>query len=665
MSSNIDFLPRLRGALQRAYAFMSVPSGRPELIKAQYSAFQQQMPLLYFILLTNTWIMVGAFAGKAPHLLTFGMPVALTLLCALRVKSWWQSRQRPLRADWARAELVRTNMLSWMLAGAFCWWAIWLFPYGTVPMQMQIAFFMASTAIGCLFCLSHLRSAAIAVMIIFKMTFVSFFASTGDATFIALAINAVLICAAMFVILLYNYRDFTALVESRRVLQEQQAKTLALSDENFRLANLDSLTDLPNRRSFFSALQKRISSGDAGNTVILGVLDLDGFKPINDTYGHPVGDALLCRLADRIVHVGGEDIQLYRLGGDEFAILFEARDIDQAQLLGSRICQAVREPFAMTACTARISGTMGLASYPDMAGDSSELFERADYAMYRAKRGEGRGEVWVFTEQDEGEIKRGSILETALKGADLEAELSMVFQPIVDIKTSRTVGFEALARWNNPELGRVSPYEFIPSAERAGLIGEVTIVLLRKALAAAETWPSHMRLSFNLSVADIASPENLLRITSIIGQSDISPHRIDLEITETAMVKDFASFMTAVAALKSIGVCISLDDFGTGFSSLRQVHQLPLDKLKVDRSFVTDVDKNLSSQKIIRSLVALCDDLKLDCVIEGVETADELDAIRELGCQLVQGYYYSKPLASDDVRTFLDREGQSRVRAGL
>lgn len=664
MSRGRNFLGPVQGWLQSACAFFSVPQNKPELVKAQHSAFQQQMPLLYLILLINTWILVTAFVGSAPELRTFGVPIALTVVCVARLIGWWRRRDQPVGPAKARSDLVKTNILAWILAGTFSWWALSLFPYGTVPMQMHIAFFMVTTVVGCLFCLSHLRSAAMGVMVIFNSAFVGFFASTGDTLFVSLAVNAALICAAMAVILLFNYRDFTSLVESRRVLQEQQAKTLALSNENFRLANLDSLTNLPNRRSFFSTLRERIEEDD-GSKVILGVLDLDGFKPINDTYGHPVGDALLCHLADRITYVGGDAVQLFRLGGDEFALLFNTGDIDEAKRIGARICHSVRDPLRLTACTARISGTMGLAVYPDMAKNGTELFERTDYAMYRAKRGDGRGDVWVFTEQDEAEIKRGSVVETALKGADLEHELSMVYQPIIDIRSNRTVGFEALARWTNPELGTVSPVEFIPAAERAGLIGDVTIVLLRQALAAAESWPSNIRLSFNLSVVDIASAENLLRITSIIGQSTVSPQRIDLEITETAMVKDFSSFMAAVGALKSIGVCISLDDFGTGFSSLRQVHQLPLDKLKIDRSFVMNVDQNRSSQKIIKSLIALCEDLQLECVVEGVETVDELNAIKELGCELVQGYYYSRPLAQDAVGVFLKQEvGKKNWKAG-
>ena len=500
---------------------------------------------------------------------------------------------------------------------------------------------------------SHLRSVAIAVMATVNLAFVGFFALTGEATFVALAINMVLACA-MLIILLCNYRDFNALVESRLVLQEEQAKAVALSNENFRLANLDSLTNLPNRRSFFSTLGERIERQQAdGSRIVLGVLDLDGFKPINDTYGHPVGDALLRRLVDRLQHRGGDGLQVFRLGGDEFAILFASSDIAEARTVAESICVALREPVRLDACTVRISGTMGLAVYPDMASDGNALFERADHAMYRAKRSTGRGEVWLFTAEDEAQIKRCSVIETALRAADLEQELSVMFQPIVDINTHKAIGFEALACWNHAELGQVPPLEFIPIAERAGMIGTLTIVLLRKALTAAETWPEHLRLSFNLSVFDIASAESLMRITATIGQSRVSPARIDLEITETAMAKDIAAFMAAVATLKRIGVGVTLDDFGTGYTSLRQMHQLALDTLKIDRSLVRNVDQNQSSQKIIMSLVSLCNDLKLACIIEGVETPGEFDTVRGLGCQLAQGHYYSRPMAPQAIEEFL------------
>lgn len=648
------------GALiSRVRDFLSVPADKPALALAQYRAFQQQVPLLYCVLLSNVWVLAASYVGSAPPVLTFSLPLVLTAVCYLRLSMWWSSRSRERDAADARRELIRTNFLAWALSAAFSGWALGLCQYGSFSMQMHVAFFMAITTVGCMCCLSHLRSAALAVMATCTGSFVVYFGSTQHPTFSAMALNVLLVCVAMLVILLVNYRDFNALVESRQVLQEERSKAIDLSEQNLRLANLDSLTGLPNRRSFFSTLQSMVDrEKEDGGRVILGILDLDGFKPVNDTYGHAVGDALLCRVVDRMVEVAGNDILVFRLGGDEFALLFQSSDVPGARTLAGSVCSALRAPFVLANCTVRLSSTMGLAISPDMARDANELYERADYAMYRAKRSAGRGEVRVFTADDEAEIKRSGVVEQALKTDDLEAELWMVFQPIVDITTDRTIGFEALARWDHPVLGQVSPAEFIPIAERAGLINKITLILLRKALASAGRWPDGMRLSFNLSALDVASPESLLRIAAAIGQSRVSPRRIDLEITETAMVSDVSAFMAAVDTLKRIGVGISLDDFGTGYSSLRQVHQLPLDKIKVDRSFIASIDQNLAGQKIVKSLLMLCEDLNLSCVIEGVETRKELEVIRGLGCRWVQGYYYGHPMEEAEISEHLSRAGQ-------
>ena len=633
---------------------MSIPQDMPELLLAQYRAFSQQLPLMYVILMSNSWILAISYLHAAPLSLSVACPVALTVVCAARLLGWWNGRKVQVTPATAGAALKRTNLLSGLLAAGFSAWAISLYPYGDAAMQSHVAFYMAITVIGCIFSLVHLRPAALTVAVVVNTVFVVFFISTGNPTYIAMAINVVMITGSMLVILLVSYRDFTALVASRQALELTQQKTLALSNENFRLANLDSLTELANRRSFFSRLDAAVAqAASTGGVMTLGILDLDGFKPINDTYGHPVGDALLVQLADRLSAACGRHAEPFRLGGDEFALIFSGTDIAEVMEHAYDICAAIRAPFVLRNCTARISSTIGLATYPALASNSQELFERADYALYQAKRSSGRGEAWLFTEADEANIRRSSVVENTLKGANLDDELSLMFQPIVDVRTGQPVGFEALARWASPELGQVSPGEFIPIAERAGIVTKLTPVLLRKALATAATWPSKVRLSFNLSVFDISDPEALLQIVSAICNSGVSPRRIDLEITETAMVNDFAQIMAGVDTLKALGVGISLDDFGTGYSGLRHVHQLPLDKLKIDRSFVTDIDTNPASHKIVKSLMTLCNDLKLTCIVEGVETAEELAVLRDLGCHLIQGYHCGRPMTPTDAIHFI------------
>ncbi len=643
----------------------AIPYDDPELLKAQYAAFVRQIPLLYIILVSNTWILSATYWNAAPIWLTLVCPLVLSMVCVTRVVQWWRRRNDAVEPRKAATALSRTFVLSGLLAAAFSIWSIGLYPFGTVEMQAHIAFYMAITVIGCIFCLTHLRPAAFVVTAVVNTAFILFFATTGSQIFQAMALNVAMVSGAMLAILSVNYRDFTLLVRSRRELQGIQAQTQALSDENFRLANIDSLTDLPNRRSFFTVLNQRVAEASLTTPLTLGVLDLDGFKPINDTHGHATGDALLQMIADRLRLVCGGRADIFRLGGDEFAILFGEAHAGAVLDLGESICTALRQAFELPGGMVRVSGTLGLAVYPDMAADGAELFERADYAMYRAKHGTGRGRPWFFGLEDEQAIRRSSIIEQAIRTGDLERELYLEFQPIVDATSEDLIGFEALARWNNPELGTISPAEFIPIAERSGTMGAITPVLLSKALDAASAWPDDLRLSFNLSIQDLTTTAALHRILGLIGSAGIPVSRIDLEITETAILSDFRALLHAVQTLKQTGVLISLDDFGTGYTSLRQVQELPLDRLKIDRSFITGLDKSPASQKIVKLLASLCDDLSIQCLVEGVETAAELATVRAIGCHQVQGFYFGRPMPESALAGFIaDWDARALTVAG-
>lgn len=635
--------------IARLSRFLSIRSDNIELMQEQYRAYSRQMPMMYLILTTSTWGLALTHLAVAPWWLTLLWPSALTVMSVVRLCHWHKTRHAVFSPAAVIRALRTTCIASIVITMAFAGWAFTLYPYGDAYARSHIAFYLAIVMMSCISCLIYVRLAAFTVAAMVNIVFIGFFLTTGHPTFIAMAVTLAFASVGMLLVVATNHRTFAHMVVS-------QQRSARLGEENLRLANLDSLTDLPNRRSFFANLNEAIvHHADGAGRIVVGLLDLDGFKPVNDIYGHAVGDTLLCQIALRLRDKVDPAVAVFRLGGDEFAFIFVTDDVDAVLEQSRDLCAALRQPFRLANCAVRVSGTVGLAIYPDMANNAEDLFERADYAMYRAKHGAHRGEALLFSAEDEAKIRRSSVIEQALKIADLDQELSLMFQPIVDVRTDRITGFEALARWRSPELGQVSPAEFIPVAEQAGLINTLTIVLLRKALGVAATWPDHIRLSFNLSVCDISSPENLLRITALIGDSGVLPSRVEFEITETAMVNDFAAIFVAVDTLKRIGIAISLDDFGTGYSSLRQVHQLPLDKLKIDRSFVSDIDNNRASQKIVKSLISLCSDLNLDCVVEGVETRGELDAIRMLGGKFVQGYYYGTPMRSEDLGELVGR----------
>lgn len=549
-------------------------------------------------------------------------------------------------AEVAHAILRRTNRLAGGIAIAFTIWSFLLVPYGDAYTRSHVAFYMAITVISCIFCLMYVRSAAFMVTVIVNGAFIAFFLASRQPTFVAIAINMLLVCTGMMSILLTNYRNFENMVIS-------QKRTEALSNENLLLANRDSLTELPNRRAFFAHLEAELEKAKANGTrLALGVIDLDGFKPVNDLYGHSVGDRLLINVSKRLSE-SLKASKAFRLGGDEFAIIAPVIP-DDAQLVANAnaISERLRAPYHMAEGTVHVSASMGIAVFPHLASTLEELFDRADYALYHAKRTR-RGDAVLFDAEHEKQINIEARIVHLLKQTEIEKELSVVFQPVVDIRDGTTACFEALARWSSPVLGQVPPSQFFAIAERAGIVSSLTRPLLKRALASASQWPPSVRLSFNLSAQDLNACEGVLSLIGIIENSGFDARRLDLEITETAFAHDFKQVKQSVEMLRRLGCGISLDDFGTGYSSLTRLHALPLTKIKIDRSFVTDLHEKPASYKIVKSLLALSRDMELECVVEGVETPAELATLESLGATLVQGYIFAPPLKERDVVEFL------------
>ncbi|AYR22810.1 putative bifunctional diguanylate cyclase/phosphodiesterase [Herbaspirillum rubrisubalbicans] len=626
---------------------------QPELLIAQYRAFAGKMPMMYLILLINTWGLAYTYLGLVPLWLGLYFPVLLTVLCVIRISFWWRGRHVDPTPGMAAAALKRTNLLAPPIALSFSLWSVLLFPYGDSYAQAHVAFYMGITVICCIFCLMYLRSAALSVALIVNGIFTLFFLATHIPTFVAAAMNVVLVTLGMLAIVNSHYNDFRRLIDA-------QVKTTLLGNENLRLANLDSLTQIPNRRKFFAQLDQICSRATAnGQRFAVAILDLDGFKAVNDLYGHTHGDQLLVEVGQRLSALCGEEyLHLARLGGDEFAIIIDAGQSDDVlQQFGARICDALRRPFVLYKATVQIAASVGVATFPDMAVDASSLYEHADYALYQGKR-ERRGTVTLFSAQDKAQIQRNANVEQALRRADFERELSVVFQPIVRLDDCQPVAFEALARWHSATKGVVAPMEFIPAAERMGIINQLSVTLLKKALQAAAAWPPDMRLSFNLSANDINTSEGMSEIVKVITGSGFCASRLDLEITETAVLQDLEKSRQLVTSLRQLGCGITLDDFGTGYASLSHLHALPLTRIKIDKSFVADIEHDAVSHKIIKSLLALSHDMQLACVVEGVETPQHLQSLRELGAVYGQGYLFSVPLAAEQVQSWLERQGQ-------
>lgn len=426
-------------------------------------------------------------------------------------------------------------------------------------------------------------------------------------------------------------------------------------------ASYDSLTLLPNRRRFFQDLEHRFarSKGD-GSPLIVGNLDLDGFKAVNDLHGHSTGDKLLCAVADRLHEDFGDQIVIYRLGGDEFALILP-KDLDDDALLtmGLEICTSLSQPFELEDCTVSMSGSVGFARIADSQSIPIDLFEQADYALYQAKYG-GRDTAVIFSDAHFQEMNLKMRIQHEMRKDAFFDELSLVYQPIFDTKTRAIVKIEALARWKNPLLGSVQPSMFIPIAEHNRLINDLTLHQLTQALTDMRAWPESIGLSFNLSANDIAQPNAGLSIGNQVLKSGVDPRRITFEITETAIMQDVEQARKTAQYLQSIGTCLSIDDFGTGNTSLSHIHHLAIDSIKIDRSFVMQITDNPIDRKIVKSLILMCNDMDLECVAEGVETEQELQLLTDMGCTSIQGYLMAQPMDRKNLTAMLATEASKR-----
>ena len=519
---------------------------------------------------------------------------------------------------------------------------------------------MAITLTSCIMCLMHLRGAALLLAAIVALPFAIFFVGTGNPVLIAMAADLILITCGLMAIMFQNYDDFTNLVRSRKTLLDRQQEMQILSDENHGLAHLDALTGLPNRRSFLARLDETMLATKLDPMPFaVALLDLDGFKSVNDVHGHAAGDELLVEIGQRLKGMATRQAFIARLGGDEFGvILTDFRSDNDIIALGEEILDLLRAPCVVKNTMVAIAGSIGVAIYPEAGRTAEDLFERADYALYYVKQTR-KGQVVIFSQDHESIVRRNGRIEQALRRADLERELELVYQPIIDTATDRVLAFEALARWHSADMGPVNPQIFLPIAERRQLIGRVTETLLAKALATALPWPPHVTLCFNLSACDVMSPTTMAAVRRIVLRSGIEPRRVEFEITETAAMEDFGQIVASIGVLRDLGARIALDDFGSGFSSLGRLLFLKVDKIKVDKSFVTEVGHGRSAPSIIRSVVGLCDDLGIDCVVEGVETEFQRAMLQGLGCRLMQGYLFSKPLPSSSLPALLAEDGRA------
>jgi diguanylate cyclase (GGDEF)-like protein/PAS domain S-box-containing protein len=455
----------------------------------------------------------------------------------------------------------------------------------------------------------------------------------------------------------HNFQGFRGSGTDLTEIRKSQA-------EVSRLAHFDSLTGLSNRLHMQTTLERILAAPNQANRICsLMLLDLDRFKEVNDTLGHPAGDALLRQVSQRLQQIIGNAGHVGRLGGDEFQLILPAKD-SKAQLgpLAEQIIQTISQPYILDGSAVTIGVSIGIAVAPLDGVTNEALVRNADLALYAAK-GRGRGVHHFYAPDLHSDAEDRRQLEADLRDALTNNGLEVVYQPIVATKSEKIVGVEALLRWNHPTRGFVSPSKFIPIAEDTGIITQIGEWILRTACNEVAKWPGDIRVAVNVSPIQFANPGLIGVIANTLAACGLSPDRLELEITESVFLNDDANTDTTFQRLKGLGVRLALDDFGTGYSSLGYLKKAPFDKIKIDQSFVRGATQQGSRNgAIIRSIVSLAEALNMDTTAEGVETHDELELIRALGCSHVQGYIYSKPIGAEDV-VFMLQNASSEVKA--
>jgi diguanylate cyclase (GGDEF)-like protein len=446
---------------------------------------------------------------------------------------------------------------------------------------------------------------------------------------------------------------FIASVRKSFLLRKAMLARIEAESYAASMARHDALTGLANRRLFHETVERALASRGPNEHFAVMLIDLDRFKPVNDVHGHAAGNAVLCTIAERLRRLLPVKGVVARLGGDEFAA-FVPYDANRDSLvrLAEQMIAAIRRPIPWNQGQVDVGATIGIALATDGAAEPDALLHAADVAMYQAKR-EGRGAFCFFQAEMSLALKARAKLEAQLRNAITRGEIVPFFQPIVSLPSKELIGFEVLARWRHPSEGLIMPDRFIPVAEETGMIADLFYGLLRQACSDAGAWPSHLQLAVNISpqqVQDRWLPE---RILQILAETGFPPNRLEVEVTETALINDLEAARAALTSLQNLGVRIALDDFGTGYSSLYHLRELRFNKIKIDRSYISSLKEGSERTKLVDAIIQLGSSLSLETTAEGIETSSSLDWLSDQGCNFGQGYLFGQAMSKTAADKFL------------
>jgi diguanylate cyclase (GGDEF)-like protein len=620
------------------------------LVEERYRALLRQIPLLYVVALANY---LGLHLATGGEIDSFYSPSTLLAgLVVFRLFHWLRARNRVLPPERILRELRRTWIYALAVSLGFCIWALSLIHGASADHDGHVILFGTLAGVGCAYGLSSFPSAARLPLIFLAFPLAVRVVLAGDLAHVGMGISVGIVILLILRLLGIHNRGFAELVESRSEIslereRARRAERLAKAEKaKARLiADTDPLTGLANRRAFLRGLARRTANLPRSRTgFALAVVDLDGFKPINDTFGHATGDRVLQGIGARLASAGRPGALIARTGGDEFALVLPRIGTrEAAEAAGAAVCASLLQPFFVDGREFRISGCCGLTLLKDGDCDAEEALVRADTALYRAKEG-GRAGVAVFTREMHEIHRRRVLVEKALRLPDTQDRITMVYQPITDLATGELRALEALARWHDDTLGRVPPDQFIPIAEQINVIAEISDKLLADAAAQARGWAASVKLSFNVSAVQLCTSGSADGMLRVLERTGFDPGRLQVEVTETALLADFDSARDNLKALRAAGARIVLDDFGAGHASISYLREMQFDGVKLDGALIAASSDSLRSRRLLKGVLDLCAAMGLPSVAEHIETEEQLQLLRELGCREGQGYLLSPPL---------------------
>lgn len=616
------------------------------LLRERFVALKRQLPWLHGMLLSS---LVGIVLALGSYPDVRRAPAAVLIgIILVRAAILWRTEPRELCDDALRGEIRKTFLTATIFFVVALAWQLSVYFSVSDGDSADIAMFAGLAAIGASSGLSGFPAAARIPVLVCSLPFAVLLAFASKP--VEQAIGLTLIVVVMIRLRLIRLQDetFQRLVRSRFEVEAEKKRAVQAEREAHServrvevLANTDALTGLTNRRGFMSVLDALPPTERREFALI--IFDLDGFKPINDTFGHLAGDSILCEVSRRLRRFAPGQPFVARIGGDEFALLCRCASASEAVGVARRAVSSLAAPYSIDNRPMRISACAGVSYQRD---DSVvDAVRRADIALYQAK-GQMRGAVSLFTPEMEQHVQRRTSIEQALREPDLAADLELLFQPIFDIRSMELSSFEALARWQHPELGWISPSEFIPITEQISILHDISDTLLLRAAAVARDWPDRVRLSFNLSPVQLCSPATASKILQLIEQEQLAPGRLQIEVTETALLADFDVARENLSRLRDHDVRIVLDDFGSGYSSVGYLREIKFDVIKLDGSLISSATDGEAGLALLQGVLDLCRATGHECVGEHIETAEQLHILRQFGCNYGQGFGLCEPVTA-------------------